>query len=109
MTRFLLISLPSVVVGVAIAYLFVYMQPEYLVEEAQISPGGTYLATRFMEAGVFVACNEVVIVTPKDMPFQRCRGRAIRPHALELWRYAARSTCFLRHAMAATDPEAVLH
>ncbi len=35
-----------------------------------MSPSKAYLATRFVEAGPFIAvCNEVVIVTPKEMAF----------------------------------------
>ncbi|MFA6902607.1 MAG: hypothetical protein WC236_05955 [Gallionellaceae bacterium] len=69
MMKFFLISVLSIAAGVGIALFFVSCKSEYLIEEAQISPSEAYLATRFMEVGMFVYCNEVVIVTPRNMPF----------------------------------------
>jgi len=82
MTKFFLISLPSVAVGVAITFLFVSCDSEYSVEEALVSPSEAYLATRFMEAGSFVFCNEVVIVTPSNMPFSSKEVKRYIPYSV---------------------------
>jgi len=77
-----LASLLSFGIGVGGTTVYYWLNSDYPVEEALISPDGTYQAVRFMEMGRFFYCNEVVIVIPNNMAFTPGYARRYVPYTV---------------------------